>query len=119
MHPKRTPANKLKIITLKKIVLRTITFRKWKNQNRGTGPVSLALIIVSVAVFLISAMGKNFDVIKPFLISTQESNFFKDILGGQIWRIITPIFLHFSILHIFFNMYWLYELGGQIEKGKV
>ena len=46
-------------------------------------------------------MGKNFDVIKPFLITTQESNFFKDILGGQIWRIITPIFLHFSILHIF------------------
>ena len=92
--------------------------QKWKNQNRGTGPVSLALIIVSVAVFLISAMGKNFDVIKPFLISTQESNFFKDILGGQIWRIITPIFLHFSILHIFFNMYWLYELGGQIEKRK-
>ena len=34
---------------------------------------------------------------------------------GQIWRIITPIFLHFGLLHIIFNMYWLYYLGGGLE----
>jgi len=34
---------------------------------------------------------------------------------GQIWRIITPIFLHFGLLHIIFNMYWLYYLGSGLE----
>lgn len=34
---------------------------------------------------------------------------------GQIWRVVTPIFLHFGLLHIIFNLYWLYYLGGGLE----
>jgi rhomboid protease GluP len=38
------------------------------------------------------------------------------IMRGQVWRLITPIFLHGSILHIIFNMYALYVLGRRLEK---
>jgi rhomboid protease GluP len=38
-----------------------------------------------------------------------------NILAGEYWRFLTPIFFHASLLHIFFNMYALYIVGQQIE----
>ena len=38
------------------------------------------------------------------------------IVSGQLWRLITPVFLHGSIMHIAFNMYALYALGPGLER---
>lgn len=38
------------------------------------------------------------------------------ISAGQLWRFITPVFLHGSLLHIFFNMYALFSIGSFLEK---
>ena len=35
---------------------------------------------------------------------------------GQYYRLITGIFLHANIMHLFFNCYSLYVLGSQIEN---
>ena len=47
---------------------------------------------------------------------------FQSIAKGQIWRLLTPVFVHgtgqtlfFDFLHIFFNMYWMYWIGTRIE----
>ncbi|HAY78328.1 MAG TPA: hypothetical protein DCY79_00820 [Planctomycetaceae bacterium] len=39
----------------------------------------------------------------------------RSIQQGQIWRLVTPIFLHGDPIHLVFNMLWMYQLGGILE----
>jgi GlpG protein len=41
---------------------------------------------------------------------------FEKIKQGEAWRLISPIFLHGDIFHLFFNMVWLAVVGKQMER---
>ncbi|MEX0819816.1 MAG: rhomboid family intramembrane serine protease [Pirellulaceae bacterium] len=43
---------------------------------------------------------------------------FVDIRRGEVWRLITPVFMHGGVLHLVMNVYWIYYFGSQIEHFK-
>lgn len=82
----------------------------------GMGPLSLALILISIVVFVLSNFGRDWGQISYLLISTSSATVpLQEVRQGQIWRLLTPIFIHGGVLHIFFNMIWLRDLGSMIE----
>lgn len=40
---------------------------------------------------------------------------FASIRAGQIWRLVTPIFIHYGWSHLIFNLICLYSFGSSIE----
>lgn len=89
----------------------------------GMGPLTTALIAISVLVYLFRELGGNKDFWNILFISNYDTGSLAtriqfglpEVRNGQIWRLLTPIFLHFGILHIFFNMLWLRDLGSAVE----
>jgi rhomboid protease GluP len=78
--------------------------------------VTYTILVLTVLVFGLqylsqSMSGNQYDW--PFILGAKVNNL---ILAGQVWRLITPILLHASILHIGFNMYALFVIGPQLER---
>ncbi|HOP65717.1 MAG TPA: rhomboid family intramembrane serine protease [Bacilli bacterium] len=82
--------------------------------------VTKALIVINILIFIaMYIFGKG---------STDEStllafgaNYGPLVKSGEIYRLLTGAFLHIGLLHITFNMYALYIIGGQLESflGKI
>ena len=93
---------------------------RWlKIKGLKIGPLTKFLILVCIGLFiLIHYFDKDENIIKSLLIATPNSFFFEEIRNGQYWRLFTPALLHFSFLHILFNLMWLKDLGTLIERSK-
>ena len=82
------------------------------------------LIVISVAVAIYSKLGEDKMAIHHLFIADLQVDGervrwlsgFAEVRAGQVWRLFTPIFIHFSLPHILFNMMWLKDLGGLIES---
>jgi len=85
---------------------------KIENVFKDKGPyITYVLIGINVLLYLVPILLGNYEyIINKYCIHGPS------IRGGEYYRLITGMFLHGSIMHLFFNMYALYVIGSQIEN---
>lgn len=89
----------------------------------GLAPATAATISLSLLVFaLMGVLGDtvvSMLTIVPIALTNGGPEFgtLQDALvSGQVWRMLSPIFLHFGWMHLIFNMLWLWFFGSQVEQ---
>jgi membrane associated rhomboid family serine protease len=83
-------------------------FDSWGRQG-----VTVWLIVITCVVFLAQAFTGH-----PLRGDLAEFGVYdpEKILAGEVWRLVTPIFLHSGLWHLAFNMLVLYWAGSRMEE---
>lgn len=85
----------------------------------GAGPLTFALVCACAVVAALSKLGEDTDAISGLFISylmPAGGGWFPEVRAGEIWRMFTPMLIHFGWPHILGNMLWLFRLGSMIES---
>ena len=80
--------------------------------NRRTIVTYTFLAIQIIAFLLMTINGGSTNI---YTLINFGAKFNPAILAGELWRLVTPIFLHIGFMHILLNSITLYFLGTQLE----
>jgi len=86
-------------------------------------PVTALVLLASIIVGAVTLLGENLQTMSwltflPFHVTgeyLQFTPFAETMASGQWWRLVTPMLIHFGILHLAMNGMWYWELGRRIE----
>lgn len=82
-----------------------------------------AMLLVTLVVAALTLLGDNFVTLRwltfqDFRIQGDYAYFqpwLTSLEAGQWWRLVSPMFIHFGVLHLAMNSLWYWELGRRIE----
>lgn len=77
-------------------------------------PFTFIFLAINIAIFLLMSLAGGTTNGPTLMAFGVKSN--AEIHAGQWWRLITPIFIHIGLIHLFFNSYALWIVGPQVEK---
>ena len=91
------------------------TMRNEKKLARIFSPkkpvITYILITLNVIIYLFLALYERGDYIKALLANNSIM-----VKSGEVYRLLTCMFLHADIIHLVFNMYALFIVGPQVER---
>lgn len=88
------------------------------------GKLTMGLMTVCIGIFLMMMLNKSAEVktrswlsiSTPYLSpDNKDKRGLWEVRQGQIWRLVTPILMHGNLIHIFFNLWCLKDLGSILE----
>ncbi len=87
-------------------------------------PLVIVLLLISLALSLVTNFGSNYELLAHFTITEFEVNgsqinyysLEQNFKSMELWRFISPIFVHFNLPHIAFNGLWIWVVGRVIES---
>ncbi|MDP5146292.1 rhomboid family intramembrane serine protease GlpG [Shewanella sp. ULN5] len=77
----------------------------------GAGPLTLITFFICVLVYALMNLGMG----NTLFSALSFAGAVPDSDVAEIWRVFTPSLMHFSAMHIIFNLLWWWYLGGKIE----
>ena len=86
-------------------------------------PLTLILIAVNILLFPVGMGSPEGDLFAAMMfvdVAVENGTFYfltlpETLATGEWWRLFSPMFVHFSWLHIVFNLLWVWEIGRRIE----
>lgn len=86
-------------------------------------PITLVLMLLTIVVSLITQLGTSYGFLGWFTITpifVENNKLYTQSLMAMLdthsyWRLLTPAFLHFSMMHLVFNLLWVWEIGRKLE----
>ncbi|MCK7458869.1 rhomboid family intramembrane serine protease [Idiomarina aminovorans] len=81
------------------------------NLLKQSGWLTRIVAVLTVLVFMAVQVSPE-----TILNTLKISRYFAALPYDQPWRFITPVLMHFTALHLIFNLFWWWYLGGRIER---
>ncbi len=80
--------------------------------------ITIALLLINLVVYILASIwaGRFIDLrgTYPMAFLGQVNAYV--VYNGWFWQLFTSMFIHFDIMHLGFNLFWLYILGTQYER---